>query len=113
MRLRDSDIKGYATALALLLALAALAYAFSPKAPQPTEEQVQASSLFEYFQTNISALSPEKEVLGGKFIVTEINMRDGEGTVFYEDGHNAFIGDFTYSAKRDGTASVETFTLRR
>jgi hypothetical protein len=52
------------------------------------------------------------EVLGGTFYVTAIEATDGSGTVSYEDGHNAYTADFTYSFRADGSVSVDSFTVR-
>lgn len=99
-----------------LVVLGAIAYALSLAGqPQVRDEgrgDALSASLLEYFQENISALSPEKEVLGGKFYVTEISAKDGAGIVYYEDGHIAFAADFTYSVEPDGSARVETFMMR-
>ena len=50
-----------------------------------------------YLKENISNLSPEKEVLGGKFYVTRINwLGDNSGTIEYEDGHILLNANFSY-----------------
>jgi len=55
-----------------------------------------------YLKANISALSPEKEVLGGKFYVTDFEFTGrSTGRVFYEDGHNAYVSKFTLSRGSD------------
>lgn len=69
-------------------------------------------SVEEYVRENISALSPEKEQVGGTFQVTRIEAADGKGVVEYEDGHNAYVADFTYSGD-DGGISIGTFTVRK
>lgn len=44
----------------------------------------------EFLKKNISSISPEKEVLGGKFYVTNISWIDADSAlVEYEDGHIA------------------------
>ena len=51
-----------------------------------------------YLEKNISDLSPEKEVLGGKFYLTNLEFRDNQtAVVSYEDGHNAFVGLFKFT----------------
>lgn len=65
----------------------------------------------EYIRTNISTLSPQKEVLGGKFYVTSIKFQDNGGTVEYEDGHVAYSATFKYSVDPNGTVKVDDFTV--
>ncbi|MES3031147.1 MAG: hypothetical protein V4697_01900 [Patescibacteria group bacterium] len=55
----------------------------------------------DYVRENISTLSPVKEQVGGKFFVTEIEANDGSGFVSYEDGHNAYTADFTYTYEEE------------
>jgi len=48
-----------------------------------------------YIKENISTISPQKEVLGGKFYITKFNWADdNNGLVDYEDGHIAFTAKF-------------------
>ena len=75
--------------------------------PVHSGESVEA-----YVAANISTLSSKPEVLGGTFYVTGIEAADGKGTVSYEDGHNAYTADFTYSFREDGSVSVDSFTVR-
>jgi membrane-bound inhibitor of C-type lysozyme len=77
------------------------------------QKAVSNVSIEDYVTANISALSPEKEVLGGKFYVTKIEAHGGAGTVWYEDGHNAFVADFKYLINEAGEPSVTSFTLRK
>lgn len=65
-----------------------------------------------YVRTNISALSPVKEQLGGTFYVTALEVHDGTGIVSYEDGHNAYTADFTYTTKEDGRTVITSFLVR-
>ncbi len=60
-------------------------------------KQIMADKIeFEnYIRENISQLSPQKEVLGGKFYVTKIEWADNNnGIVDYEDGHIALKAKF-------------------
>lgn len=58
-----------------------------------------------YLNDNISNLSPQKEVLGGKFYITEINwLENASGTVEYEDGHIALKAVFSYEIKYDNNS---------
>ncbi|MFA6416326.1 MAG: hypothetical protein WCW56_02465 [Candidatus Paceibacterota bacterium] len=51
-----------------------------------------------YLEKNISTLSSEKAVLGGKFYLTNLTFRDNQtAVVSYEDGHNAFVGVFKFT----------------
>lgn len=51
-----------------------------------------------YLEKNISSLSPEKEVLGGKFYLTNLEFSDNQtAVVSFEDGHNAFVGLFKFT----------------
>lgn len=70
-------------------------------------------SVEDYVRQNISALSPEKAVLGGNFYVTNIEAHGGAGTVNYEDGHVAFIADFTYTIDPNGKVTIISFTPRK
>ncbi len=65
-----------------------------------------------YVKNDISNLSPVKEQLGGTFYVTEIETNNGAGTVSYEDGHNAYTADFTYTISDDGKPTITNFTVR-
>lgn len=68
-------------------------------------------SVRKYVAGNLSALSPEKEVLGGTFYITEFEAKDGEGFVAYEDGHVAYAADFLYEIE-DGNVLISSFTIR-
>lgn len=83
-------------------------------APTPASQTStdQAMTIEDYVRQNISVLSPEKEVLGGTFYVTNIEAHGGAGTVSYEDGHVAYTADFTYSIDAQGRPSVQSFIVR-
>ncbi len=67
-----------------------------------------------YFKENIASISPEKEVLGGKFYITDLKLNDGtSGVVSYEDGHVAFTADFTYSISSEGNVQINSFNIRK
>ena len=70
-------------------------------------------SIEDFVSQNISTLSPEKEVLGGKFYVTRVQASNGKGTVEYEDGHIALVADFTYQTDIAGKVSVVSFKIRK
>ncbi|HEU0080949.1 MAG TPA: hypothetical protein VFQ72_02915 [Candidatus Paceibacterota bacterium] len=69
-------------------------------------------SIEDYLRLNISGLSPVKASLGGTFYVTDVQAHGGAGTVKYEDGHSAYIADFTYSIDEDAGIAVDTFKVR-
>ena len=81
-----------------------------PGTQTPNEDLLSVKS---YVSKNISNLSPEKEVLGGTFYVTEIRADGSEGVVYYEDGHIALVADFTYSVSGDGDVEITSFTVRK
>ena len=71
-----------------------------PSAPKPiipcgkTEEEQVVEN---YLKKNISNISTEKEVLGGKFYITKIEwLKNNTGIVEYEDGHIALKASFEY-----------------
>jgi len=77
--------------------------------------QGKLMSIESYVTHNISALSPEKETLGGTFYVTEISV-DSEkktGHVKYEDGHNAYEADFSYTAADQTGINITSFVIRK
>ncbi len=87
----------------------------SPKpTPTPTASDVHdATSVESYVKKHITEFSTVKAQLGGTFYVTRIETHGGAGTVYYEDGHSAYIADFKYSIDEFGTISVDSFKVRR
>lgn len=76
---------------------------------QPTAEI--RTDVENYIRENISELSPEKEVLGGKFYVTKITFNENEsGRVEYEDGHIALVADFKYRVS-NGSIEITEFEI--
>jgi len=67
----------------------------------------------DYVRQNISLLSPIQASLGGTFYVTNIEASGGAGTVKYEDGHMAYIAEFTYDVDQSGSTTIKTFTIRK
>ncbi len=71
-----------------------------------------------YVIGHISELSPQKEVLGGKFYVTKITTKkflDGSiiyGDVSYEDGHNGYSATFAFNVLPDKTFSLKSFSIK-
>jgi hypothetical protein len=74
--------------------------------------QNRVMSIENYVTIYISELSPVPEELGGRFYVTHITTGDGKGTVHYEDGHNAYVADFTYSYEDNEAIKMESFKIR-
>jgi hypothetical protein len=84
---------------------------FVTEAPAPAPAG-KLMAIEDYVRQNISALSPEKEVLGGTYYVTEISASDGVGVVSYEDGHNAYTADFTYVSDDRTGHTITSFKIR-
>ena len=84
----------------------------SDETEQPTQAQ-RETAVEEHIKENISALSPEAEVLGGTFYVTEIRFTgNNSGVVEYEDGHIALVADFTYSFGADANPRITISNVR-
>ena len=82
-----------------------------PLPAEPTPEG-RLMSIESYISQNISELSPEKEVLGGRFYVTSVEAADGRGIVEYEDGHIALVADFTYEMSEQAGIRITSFIVR-
>jgi len=93
------------------LLVAFFIFSLSQKAVQGKDEKAIALSASTYVSQHISRLSPVKEQLGGTFYVTEVVAKDGNGTVMYEDGHNAYVADYEY-AFLDGGMVISNFKIR-
>lgn len=76
----------------------------------PTPGRVM--SIESYVSANISILSPIKETVGGTFFVTSIQAANGTGVVSYEDGHNAYTADFTYTIDERTGITIIGFGIR-
>jgi hypothetical protein len=81
-------------------------------APAGTSTQNRMMSVENYVKIYISELSPVSEVLGGRFYVTKIETDGDSGTVWYEDGHNAYVADFLYTTESNGAVRVNSFEVR-
>ena len=102
--------------VATAVLIAGLGYAFWPReAPMP---QGKVMSVESYVSQNINELSPEPAVLGGTFYTTAVEITPtgegvGTGIVSYEDGHVAYIADFSYSADDFKGVQISNFTVRK
>lgn len=109
-------------ALALIIIAAGTVFYFSREnaaVPEQSDngtgepQNGRVMSIDDYVRQNISTLSPEKEVLGGKFYVTRIETNKGSGYVEYEDGHIALAADFTYRIDQERGITITSFTIRK
>lgn len=65
-----------------------------------------------YLDENISELSPEKEVLGGKFFITSLILNgEDEFTIEYEDGHIVLMASGKYSIDEENNVNIQEFNL--
>jgi hypothetical protein len=69
-------------------------------------------ALKNYLRDNLSTLSPKKEVLGGKFYVTELKILSADkAEVIYEDGHVVFQAEFNYSVDENLNVKISNFKI--
>lgn len=112
-----NQVTGLSQTLAILLFVLTFALGFSlgeryeRTATEGISETARGIAVENYVKANITALSPVSASLGGTFYVTRIEASGGVGTVEYEDGHSAYVGDFTYSADETGVR-IASFTVR-
>ena len=113
--------------LVLVVILGAGWYLYKHRAPkiqifdgQAAVRQLEANDrtvgIEEYVKRNIAGLSAEAGVvedLGGTFQVTKFEASGGKGTVSYEDGHNAYTAEFTYTTDKKGVVTVNSFTAKK
>lgn len=106
----------FAAIIALLVLGATLALrgayrrSFIPAAPiiTPTPDR---SELIDYLNIHLSDLSPQKEVLGGHFYVTDLRLTSSSTAVVdYEDGHIAVSARFVYGYQ-DGQIRISDFHI--
>lgn len=68
----------------------------------------------EFLKANISDISPEKEVLGGKFYLTSIEwVNDRTAIIEYEDGHIALKAEveLSFTDETKSQIQVERFEM--
>lgn len=71
--------------------------------------------LEEFLNKNISDISPEKEVLGGKFYLTNIEwVNEQTAIIDYEDGHVALRAEvkLSFTDETKGQVQVDSFEMR-
>jgi hypothetical protein len=79
--------------------------------PATSPEDAAFDALDAYLKENISTLSPIKETMGGTFYITRTRAFDNNGTVWYEDGHNAYTATFTYTVDDANVVTIENFAI--
>jgi hypothetical protein len=68
------------------------------KLPEESLTLEEQERVIEYLNDNISALSPEEEVLGGSFFITSADFIGNDRVIIgYEDGHNYFIAEACFN----------------
>ncbi len=76
--------------------------------PVTNENKIKVEN---YIKENISNLSPKKEVLGGKFFVTNLNfIDDNQVEVEYEDGHVFYKANISYEFQ-NGELVINDFVI--
>lgn len=74
----------------------------SNKPSIPCGERESKEAVKTFLNESLKIISPEKEVLGGKFYVTKIEwVNDSSGIVEYEDGHIALKASFDYKIEKN------------
>ncbi len=106
--------------IVLIVAIAAGAGWYFWTAPAAPSEEIESPTgkymgIESYVKNNISELSPSKEQVGGTFYVTDLSITSPtSGVVSYEDGHNAYVADFTYRTDPETyRPEVTTFVIRQ
>lgn len=103
---------------AAVLSLFAYALYKNTHVPEPeytgahAEVNTRADAIETYIREHLATLSPVPPTLGGSFYVTRIKLLNGNGTVNYEDGHQAYVANFTYTVSDDNKiVEVTSFVL--
>ncbi|HNV12658.1 MAG TPA: hypothetical protein PK686_01855 [bacterium] len=75
-----------------------------------TSEEQQ--TVLKYLEENISDISTEKEVLGGKFYITSLDFLDGNNAVIeYEDGHIALKAEINFQYIDENNITINKFEI--
>jgi len=83
-----------------------------PTAEEPNSQAVEQQLVQDYLTSHLSELSPEPEVLGGKFLMEKIKFLDQQRAVIeYSDGHNLYIARLTYELSHDQPLAITDFTI--
>jgi len=84
---------------------------FPPRDPNLNNEQ---NLVKDYLANHLSELSPTKEVLGGKFYLTDIKFSvPGQADIAYEDGHIALAAAVRYELDPRTILKVTNFTITK
>ena len=86
----------------------------NPKAAEPEASLCGTKNILEnYLKNNISQISPEKEVLGGKFYITNLTITSSDtAEVDYEDGHIALSAKFNFKIN-GGKIDITNFVISK
>ncbi len=77
-----------------------------------SQKQINDELVIDYIKNNISSLSPEAEVLGGTFYVTNIEkIGDNVFYLEYEDGHIALSAELEYEINENGEIIIYNFNI--
>ncbi len=69
-------------------------------------------AVYNYLRDHVSELSPTKEVLGGKFYLTDLKMMSSStAIVSYEDGHIALKANVVFSGDKDLNIKINKFEV--
>ncbi len=117
----NTPLKIIAVIAVIGLIIIAAIFAPSIKTPdEPVQEVITMDQQIKtYFNENLSEISPEKEVLGGKFYVTALTVATttyGQdeyvvGEISYEDGHNAYDAVYTLTVIAQNSFEVREIIL--
>ena len=76
------------------------------------EKNENRASIENYLKDNISSLSPEKEVMGGKFYITNISWLGSDRVrVEYEDGHIALRAEVVAKVENNEEVEIMSFNI--
>jgi hypothetical protein len=68
--------------------------------------------VIDYLENNISDISPKKEVLGGKFMLSSIIFINSNNCLIeYEDGHITLTARVKFNISQDSEVEIETFEI--
>lgn len=66
----------------------------------------------DYIKTNISLLATVAPSPGGTFYVTGVDINNGNGVVYFEDGHISYAANFKYTFDQEGNPVISSFVVR-